>query len=262
MPAWKAVRDNKHIFGQFLWTGIDYLGEAGLWPSRGSTSGLLDLGGYIKPRGYFRRALWSDKPIVYVGSYPRPRMERSPSIDAPPLWNYEKGQPIRIVVYTNAAKARLTLNGKSVGEVKNYDDATGVISWDIPFESGKLEAIALDAAGRETARHAIQSSGQPFALKATIEPEGGSLTQITLQVVDENGLPVLLADNEVRCHIEGKAKLLAMENSNNRDMTNYRDNIHRLHNGRLIIYIQSSPNAGAIRLRFTSPWLQPAEINY
>jgi hypothetical protein len=261
MPAWKAVRDNEYIFGQFLWTGIDYLGEAGVWPARGFVSGLLDLGGYIKPRGYFRRALWSDKPVIYVGSYPKPRMERSPSIDALPRWNYDAGQLIRVVVYTNAAKALLTLNGQSVGETKDHDDSTGVIFWDIPFESGQLEAIALDAEGRETARHAIHTSQHPFALKATLEPGGGSLMQITLQAVDAGGLPVIIADNEVRCHIEGDATLLALESSNNSDMTSYRDPVHRLHNGRLIAYIQPSPNAGAIRISFTSPWLQSAEID-
>ncbi|MCH5690875.1 hypothetical protein LWM68_45580 [Niabella sp. W65] len=70
LSAWKAVTDNEHIFGQFLWTGIDYLGESGRWPSRGFYSGLLGFGGFIKPRGYFRQSLWSDKPVAYLGTYP------------------------------------------------------------------------------------------------------------------------------------------------------------------------------------------------
>ena len=49
LPAWYAVKDKEFIFGQFLWTGIDYLGESGPWPARGSTSGLLDLAGNVKP---------------------------------------------------------------------------------------------------------------------------------------------------------------------------------------------------------------------
>ncbi len=72
MAAWKATRDRKHIFGQFLWTGIDYLGESGRWPSRGFYSGLLDFGGFLKPRGYFRQSLSSDKPMAYLGTYPTP----------------------------------------------------------------------------------------------------------------------------------------------------------------------------------------------
>ena len=66
LNAWKAVRDNDFIFGQFIWTGFDYLGEAGPWPSRGFTTGMIDLAGNIKPNGYFRRALWLESPTVYV----------------------------------------------------------------------------------------------------------------------------------------------------------------------------------------------------
>ena len=54
---WLAVRDNDHIFGQFIRTGTDYLGEAGRWPSRGLGTGLLDFGSFAKPRGKFRASL-------------------------------------------------------------------------------------------------------------------------------------------------------------------------------------------------------------
>src|SRR5690606_34194340 len=66
LAAWKAVTDNAYVFGQFLWTGIDYLGESGRWPSRGFYSGLLDLKGELKPRGYFRQSLWSEEPMAYL----------------------------------------------------------------------------------------------------------------------------------------------------------------------------------------------------
>ena len=57
--AWRAVTDNEYISGQFLWTGIDYLGEARGWPARGSRSGLLDTAGYEKPQYYARKTLWT-----------------------------------------------------------------------------------------------------------------------------------------------------------------------------------------------------------
>lgn len=79
LNARKAVIENEHIFGQFLWTGIDYLGESGRWPSRGFYSGLIDFGGFIKPRGYFRQSLWSDKSMVYVGTYPTPDVKSKKS---------------------------------------------------------------------------------------------------------------------------------------------------------------------------------------
>ena len=56
-------------FVQNLWMGIDFLGESGRWPARGSQAGLLNLCGYIKPRGYMRQSLWSETPMAYVTTF-------------------------------------------------------------------------------------------------------------------------------------------------------------------------------------------------
>ncbi len=144
---WLAVRDNDHIFGQFIWTGTDYLGEAGRWPSRGLGTGLLDFGSFAKPRGKFRASLWCDSPVAYLGTY-EVAANAGLSIDAPAVWNYDDGTPVRIVCYTNAAAARLLLNGKAVADTKQRDDSNGIIAWDIPFAAGKLEVEALDADGK------------------------------------------------------------------------------------------------------------------
>lgn len=287
MAAWKATRDREHIFGQFLWTGIDYLGESGRWPSRGFYSGLLDFGGFIKPRGYFRQSLWSDKPMAYLGTYPTPGrgarsqsrdvlsqteegnesnyVERVPSMDAWPIWNYSEGQSIRVVSYTNADKAKLLLNGKEVGETKEYDDQTGIILWDIPFTAGKLEVVGLDQDNNPVSGYTIQSSKRPHALQVVqtaeqINKENG-LAHVVVQVVDEDGVPVILSDNEVTCHISGPAKLLGLEASNNSDMSDYTDNRHRVFHGRILAYVQATGEEGEIKINFTSPWLEPTAVN-
>lgn len=72
LDAWYAVKNKEFIFGQFIWTGTDYLGESGAWPSRGLYTGLLDFGSFPKPRGHFRASLWCEKPVTYVGTYPIP----------------------------------------------------------------------------------------------------------------------------------------------------------------------------------------------
>jgi beta-galactosidase len=268
MAAWKATRDREHIFGQFLWTGIDYLGESGRWPSRGFYSGLLDFGGFIKPRGYFRQSLWSDKPMAYLGTYPTPGgdrgRERAPSMDAWSVWNYSEGQLIRVVCYTNAAKAKLLLNGADVGETKEYDDNTGIIFWDIPYKAGKLEVVGMDKDNNPVSGYSIQSSKRPHALRIVqadkqIKKEKG-FSHIVVQVVDEDGIPVMLSDDEVTCRISGPAKLLGLEASNNSDMTDYTDNRHRVFHGRILAYVQATGEQGEIKIGFTSPWLEPAEF--
>lgn len=263
MEPWLAVKNNKHIFGQFLWTGIDYLGESGRWPSRGFYSGLVDFAGVIKPRGYFRQSLWSDKQMAYVGTYPL-KNDKDISKDAWAIWNYTQGEMIRVVCYTNAAKARLELNGKVVGEAKPYDEKTGIIYWDIPFASGKLEAIGLDRNDKEVSRYAINSTQQPVELTiadkdVTISKDKG-VAKIMVQVKDQNGLPVMLSDNEVTCTISGPGILLGLEAGNNSDMTDYTDNVQRVFHGHIAAYIQSTGEAQPIKVTFTSQWLKPVEV--
>ncbi|MDR1273534.1 MAG: DUF4982 domain-containing protein [Odoribacteraceae bacterium] len=263
LDAWRAVTDNDHVFGQFVWTGIDYLGESGRWPSRGFYSGMLDFGGFIKPRGHFRRSLWTTEPVIYLGTYPAARPERAPSIDAWPLWNYRDGQPTRAVAYTNAPKARLELNGEIVGETKPRDEQTGVIAWTLPFRAGRLEVIALDERDEEVARHLLQTSGRPCALvadvdKTTLRDRG--VAHVTVQVVDSEGLPVMLADDEITCTVEGPARLLGLEAGNNRDMSNNRDNVHRVYRGRLVAYVQATGETGRVTIRCTAPWLEEVTV--
>lgn len=246
MRAWKAVRDSKNIFAQFLWTGIDYLGESGPWPARGFTSGLLDLCGFIKPLGYFRQSLWADSPVVYIGTYTG---RRNPYNSAQPVWNYNEGDTVRVVCFTNCPQAKLLLNGTEVGAVKNYDDATGLIYWDIPYKPGKLEVVALKDQ-QPAARYSIQSSGSPYKLVASVEN-----MHIVVTVVDENNIPVVLADNNITCTITGNARLLGLEGSDNRDMGDYTDNIQRAHHGRLLAYV-----VGTGTVTFSSPLLQPAVV--
>ena len=265
LSAWKAVLDREFIFGQFLWTGIDYLGESGRWPSRGFYSGLVDLGGFVKPRGYFRQSLWADHPMAYIGTYPTPEEgAKKPSMDAWPVWNYRDGQSIRVVCYTNSAKATLLLNGVVVGKEKVYDTETGIIMWDIPYRPGKLEVVGIDNSGNKLATHAIQTSSRPYALKVISENQiiskDDGIAHVVLQVVDENGIPVMLSEDEVTCQITGPARLLGLEASNNKDMSDYTDHKHRVFHGRILAYIQPTGEASKIKVKFSAPWLKSAEI--
>ncbi|OXA72957.1 glycoside hydrolase [Flavobacterium aquidurense] len=264
MEPWLAVKNNKYIFGQFLWTGIDYLGESGRWPSRGFYSGLVDFAGVIKPRGYFRQSLWSDKPMAYIGTY-RLKNEKDVSKDAWAIWNYQEGEKIRVVCYTNAAKARLELNGKVVGETKLYDEKTGIMYWDIPFVSGKLEVIGLDKEDVAVSSYTVATTQQPVELtiadkNITIAKEKG-VAKIMVQIKDQNGLPVMLSDNEVTCTISGPGTLLGLEAGNNSDMTDYTDNVQRVFHGHIAAYIQSAGiSSEPIKVTFTSQWLKPVEV--
>ena len=265
LNAWKAVRDNDFIFGQFIWTGFDYLGEAGPWPSRGFTTGMIDLAGNIKPNGYFRRALWLESPTVYVGTHKIESAKKKPSANASAVWNYEPGDIIRVVAYTNCEEAELLLNGKRVGERKPYDDSTTIIYWDIPYTPGTLDVVAYNQ-GNMVAKDKIQSSGLPYAIRASMDKtqdiKVGEVLHLMIQVVDENNIPVVLADNQITCKIEGEADLLGLESGDHNVADNYRDNKQRCKNGKLLGYVKVT-GQGKVKIRLTSPLLQPAiwELN-
>ncbi len=322
LAAWKAVHDNEHIFGQFLWTGIDYLGESGPWPARGSEAGLIDLAGHVKPMGHYRAALWSEQPVCYIGTYPNGRNRRNyrgrefrewVSPYAPPLWNYDnEGMPVRVVCYTNAPTARLFLNDQPIGGEPKRDEATGILYWDIAYAPGTLrcEAIAssttaVTAAPTAAATAApgpvpsgtvpspasttaspaampvpsgtvpslatatLVTSGRPYALHAHAEQTAltspTDVARLEIEVTDEEGRLVTLADNEITCQVLGPARLLGLENGNIRDTSDKTDNRCRAHAGRLVAYIAAAPTARdterPIRIRFTSPLLKAAEVS-
>jgi len=263
MAAWKAVRDNDYILGQFLWTGIDYLGESHRWPSRGFTTGLIDLAGFVKPRGYFRQSLWSDVPMAYIGTYPIRPNEKRPGINAGPVWNYAEGDIIRVVSYSNCEEAQLILNGEKIGERRKDDDDTGVIYWDIPYRSGKLEVRGYNN-GQEAARYTIATSERPHAITASVYEQvissNRGVAQIEIQIVDEDGKPVFFADNEVTCTTAGPLTLLGLEASNPRDMGDYTNDRLRVHNGRLIAYVEATGEPGKASVEFASPWLEGTSV--
>src|SRR5574344_1966024 len=263
IDAWYAVKKKDFSAGQFIWTGTDYLGESGSWPSRGLYTGLLDFGSFIKPRGHFRASLWSEKPVTYIGTYNKPQGKYL-SADAWDIWNYNEGDMIRVVCYTNAPQARLLLNGKVVGEMKAYDEKSGIIYWDIPYSAGELKAEGCDASGKVLSKYSIKSSGLPYALRVTADKSKLSTNlataHLTVEVVDENGVVVKLGDNDITCTVEGPAHLLGLEGSNNSDMSDYTDNHHRAFHGRLLSYIKTTGNKGTIKVKFSSPLLKSAEI--
>jgi hypothetical protein len=103
------------------------------------------------------------------------------------------------------------LNGQPFDEPKSRDASTGVIAWEVPFQAGTLEAVGLNG-GKEVARFALKTSGRPYAIVATPSvttlSDQPDVVEITLQVVDDKGLPVFMADDEISCRIQGKARLL------------------------------------------------------
>lgn len=175
LNAWTAVADNEYISAQYLWTGIDYMGEARQWPARSSLAGLIDLAGFKKPQYYFRQSLWSDKPMIYIGTF-APRRDTGSArnnrffTNPVPSWNYTVGDSVKISCYTNCTAAELFLNGKSMGRKSLTDAPDRIIVWNTVYQPGQLvvkghnNQLQVAADTIKTAGEAMQLKCNPIAV--------------------------------------------------------------------------------------------------
>jgi beta-galactosidase len=260
--AWAAVRDNDYVAGQFLWTGVDYLGEARNWPSRANVAGLLDLCGWKKPLGWFRQSLWSDQPMVYlcvpVAGIPR----RSDAVES---WNCAVGSIVNVACYTNCSEVELMLNGRSLGIKQRSVAVDGVLSWQVSYEPGTLKAIARTN-GHEVSTFALQTAGAPdhIALisdSAALRADGEDIAHIECIIVDAQGVRVPDAAQTITLEVAGPAELLGFGNSDATNTDSARDTTHPAFRGRALAIFRSTAIAGSISIKATAPGLRAADLN-
>ncbi|MCL1787796.1 MAG: DUF4982 domain-containing protein, partial [Defluviitaleaceae bacterium] len=254
--AWRAVVENEFVSSQFLWTGIDYMGETPRWPDHGSGAGLLDLAGFEKPSYYYRQSLWANRPVLKLAaSYPIHNTDQLflPWYYNKMSWNFLKGEDVDVVIYTNCDEVELLLNGASLGKMEN--PATGMpLVWRVAYAPGELKAIGTK--NGETVESVIVSTGVPVAIEAevwdsAIAFDGQDMTHVALRLVDADGRPVTDAFDLVHVSVEGGA-LLGIENGNLSDTTPYSSHARRAHHGRLIAYI-GAPQGGDADIK-VSAW--------
>jgi beta-galactosidase len=246
---------------QFLWTGVDYLGEAASWPSRAAPFGLLDLCGFKKPLGWFRQSLWSDKPMVYL-CVPIPAI--SHHSDALESWNWTAGSTVKVACYTNCGEVELTLNGRSLGVKPQSVAVDGVLTWEVPYEPGALKAIARTN-GRELSTFTLQTAGAPDRIAlvsdaATLRADGENIAHLELVIVDANGIRVPDAAQTITLELAGPAELLGFGNADDTNTDSARDATHSAFRGRALAIVRTTDTAGAITIKATSPGLKPAVV--
>ena len=223
----ELAKQEPRLVGDFVWAGMDYLGEVMVgsweyadyaetfdggpgWVSAGS--GRIDLTG--KPLGealYTRVALEADNgPYIAVCPVNHTGDRHSPSAwkmtNAMPSWSWTgcEGRKANVEVYARAARVELVLNGHTVGSKTLKNDCLARFS--IPYESGTLEAVSYDAADHEIGRCKLQSAGSTTRLtldaeEPTVKP--GHLCYIRLRYTDENGITKPLARGNIQVQVRG-----------------------------------------------------------
>ena len=268
LEAWKAVADNDYVIGQFLWTGYEYMGEAGQFPSRHSTSGIIDLAGNKKPEFYFRQSLWSEKPMIFIGTTDHVTDNNQGDLWAhksvDPVWNWNPDQSIFVNVFTNCEEAELFLNNKSLGIKKLADFKNRTITWEVPFESGKLKAVARTS-GKDLAAYELNTTTKPVRIAAKsnvikLKGDKEDIANVFVNLCDESGNTVYSAENEITCEVTGPVRILGMEDSNPKNIESYKDNKQHAYHGKLLIYLQSLDKSGKAVIKLSSPGLQGTTV--
>lgn len=266
--AWKAVTENEYISGQFLWTGIDYLGEAHGWPIHGSGAGIITLAGFEKTSFYRRQSLWSSKPILKIVTA---RSDDNNENEWKPMynsWNYIPDELVLVRCYTNLTSAELLCNGKSIG-INNIDKQTGYISWILPFEEGKLEVIATPISNDESKEiiDILETTTSSCNIELSLWENQSSdvisnedISQIEVTITDTKNRHVINDSTMLYVKVQGPGELLGLENGDLSDVTEYTANYRRAYEGRLILYIRKTSGDDPLHINVYGDNLKSAEI--
>ena len=274
--VWLALRDHAPYSGQFLWAGIDYLGEAWRWPNIGSRFGLLDRTGLPEPRAWERQSWWATEPNVHIARRLAPS-ERS-AVDP----GYEALQPARqqpllmdwtsrniaphsesVEVYTNCEEVELLLNGQSLGRQKLHPDASP-LTWNVPFAPGSLKAVAYNR-GKQVAEDELRTAGKEARIvltteRDTIAPDSNDVVTIVATAVDEAGVMVPDATDSVEFTVSGPARIIATDNGGNTDHESFLLPSHHLNGGRMIAILQATASSGNIRVNASAAGLADGDL--
>lgn len=254
--TWLACRDNPQHSGQFLWAGIDYLGESRSWPLTVFNAGLLDRTGFIQPRGIERRSWWSEKPMVAAFR----RIGVTSATPADPgyealEWNrrqvlFPDWTPASmethdedVEVYSNADEVELFLNGKSLGKKETRKDA-GSLNWKVAYQPGTLKAVAR-IGGEEVAVETLRTAGKPVKVelvpdRKTIGTTFDDVSNVEVRLLDEKGTVVPNAENLIRFSVEGAGKIIGVDSGNVVSTERFQANERKAYQGRALVIVRAT----------------------
>lgn len=262
LNQWVAMRDNPEYSGQFIWVGVDYLGESQKWPNYAYGKGLLERTATPRPTGFQRQSWWSEKPMVYIARRVAPP-EQSPTDPGYEIAEQRRTQTLfpdwtpknmgvhkeNVEIYSNCEEVELFLNGRPLGaKAKPVDDSPR--NWSVDFEAGAIKAIGKNG-GRIVAEFELKTAGKPARIvlsadKAQIANKWDDVVFVTATVVDENGTIVPNASDMIEFGVSGAGVIAAVDSADNADHDPFQATKRKAFNGRCFAYIKANRNSGKI----------------
>ncbi len=280
---WQLVEKYPWVTGDFLWTSMDYLGEAGIgnalldnekkeWPWFNAYCGDIDLCGFKKPQSYYRDVVWgiSDLEIAVHSPVPAGRKEIVSFWGWPNetrSWNWEgnEGEEISVSVYTSCDSVIMELNDKKVAVIDLQDSVRLRSSVNVKYQPGQLKAIGYRN-GRQVTSRSLTTTGKPHSIKlsvdrAEIRADRNDLAYIKAEIIDESGLRIPDAILPVNFEISGNGALAGVGNGNPVDTKSFQKPECRTFKGRCLLIVRpESKENGEIRVIAKSTGLTDAEI--
>jgi len=273
--TWLACRDNPQHSGQFLWAGVDYLGESRSWPRIGYSGGLLERTAAVKPMAYERQSWWSEKPMVRIVRRVAPNdvMPEDPGWGGEERfnqvqfadWSPRKTEPHdeNVEVYSNCEEVELFLNSKSLGAKSLNKDASPRV-WKVTFEPGTLRSVGRNS-GKEMASDELRTAGPAAKIvlatnRKAISPTWDDVAFVTAAIADENGVIVPRGNHLVSFQVTGPGRIAAVDNGDNASVEPFQANERRACQGRCEAAVKATEAGGKIMLTASAPGLKSAAV--
>ena len=269
---WAIAERNPHVLGDFTWTGYDYLGEAGIacyhyaperheqgwYPDRLAYCGDINLNATRRPVSYLREIAYGlrREPFVAVE-----RLDRYGQSDNTNDWKYYdaldswtwpgfEGKPGIVHVLAASDEVELFLNGVSLGRKATEGHEA---AFELNYESGELLAVGFTD-GREDGRFALHTAGTPAKLGVSVDKniltaDGRGAAFVTIDLLDEKGLPSRFETRKVTVTVEGAGVLAGFGSAHPQCEGSYQDLTWETFDGRVMAVIRSTGEPGEIRVR-------------
>lgn len=260
--AWIPFRDKPYIAGQFLWTGIDYIGESD-WPAVVHGSGLLDRTGFVRHLGYQRKSWWSNEPMVYT-------MRKEGNAGAGEWINdwsptdVDTYDEAKVQVFSNCDEVELFLNDISQGVKPRPADNASPRGWSFTFHTGVLKTVGKNN-GKIVATQVLKTAGAPAKIilsteKKTVGNTWDDVCYITATIVDENNVECLNADNQIEFSVTGAGVLAGADNGDLTATESFLSNKRFSYKGRCIAIVKANAATGKINIVATTSNLKSANL--
>jgi len=266
---WQFVLENDNVIGQFIWAGIDYLGESP-YPAKGWTGSILDICGFMKPNAFFRKSIWTNEPFVYLAFYDqnkKPDYSRGrwsfPQLTSHLNHEHFLRRTVKTAVFTTCDEAELWINGKKMGRRKRIDFKNGIIEWTIEYVLGNIEVRGINS-GKEVCSYVLKTADKAQKIKLVSDNadlKAGEVAHIEVNVTDKNDL---LCPNEelIEFSLEGGAEFLGACSGDLTQDSGFTKTKVVTFEGRALAMIRSGASGGDIMLNAYCKNLEKASLRF